>query len=72
MSSEAGRALLRVKGVRGTDAELEKASEAFGNHALAINLLANYLYGILGHGIEMPTGFRISTSQMSKAAIRAG
>ena len=40
---EAGRALLRVKGVRGSDAELELASRDFGNHALAINLLASYL-----------------------------
>ena len=51
ISAEAGRALLRVKGVRGTDAELEAASEAFGNHALAINLLANYLRGIEGHHV---------------------
>ena len=51
ISPEAGRALLRVKGVRGTDAELEQASEAFGNHALAINLLANWLRAIPGHPI---------------------
>ena len=51
ISAEAGRALLRVKGVRGTDAELEAASRAFGNHALAINLLANYLRGIEGHHV---------------------
>ena len=40
-----------MKGVRGTDAELEQASEAFGNHALAINLLANWLRAIPGHPI---------------------
>jgi tetratricopeptide (TPR) repeat protein len=51
ISPEAGRALLRVKGVRGTDAELEKASAAFGNHALAINLLANFLRAIPDHPI---------------------
>lgn len=51
MSSEAGRALLRVKGVRGADGELQKASGAFGNHALAINLLANWLRAIPGHPI---------------------
>jgi tetratricopeptide (TPR) repeat protein len=51
ISSEAGRALLRVKGVRGTDAELQRASEAFANHALAINLLANWLRAIPGHPI---------------------
>ena len=50
-SPEAGRALLRVKGVRGTDAELDQASEAFGNHALAIKLLANWLRAIPGHPI---------------------
>jgi tetratricopeptide (TPR) repeat protein len=51
ISPEAGRALLRVQGVRGTDTELEQASEAFGNHALAINLLANFLRAIPGHPI---------------------
>jgi len=43
ISDEAGRALLRDAGVEGTDAELEHAGRAFGNHALAINLLAVYL-----------------------------
>ena len=40
-----------MKGVRGTDDELEQASEAFGNHALAINLLANCLTCDSGHPI---------------------
>lgn len=39
----AGRALLRVRGIHGTDKQLEDAVEAFGRHALAINLLATYL-----------------------------
>ncbi len=52
ISNEAGSALLRVGGVRGDDGELEKATEAFGNHALAINLLASYLHGIAGHHIS--------------------
>jgi hypothetical protein len=52
ISAEAGRALLRIKGMRGTDAELEQASRDFGNHALAINLLASYLRGIEGHHIS--------------------
>ncbi|MGI9498498.1 MAG: hypothetical protein ACR2P3_00540, partial [Geminicoccaceae bacterium] len=43
LSKEAGRALLRIKGLRAADDLLERASEAFGNHALALNLLANYL-----------------------------
>ena len=33
------------------DEELERASEALGNHALAINLLANWLRAIPGHPI---------------------
>jgi tetratricopeptide (TPR) repeat protein len=52
ISPEAGRALLRVKGVRGTDVELEQASHDFGGHALAINLLASYLRGIEGHHVS--------------------
>ncbi len=52
ISDEAGRALLRVGGVQGTDAELEQATRDFGNHALAINLLAVYLHGIPGHHIS--------------------
>jgi len=43
ISPEAGRALLRVKRVRGNDVALEQASQDFDNHALAINLLASYL-----------------------------
>ena len=58
LSPEAGRALLRVKGVRGSDAELEAASTAFGNHALAINLLASFLRDCEGrhikHAAEIP------------------
>jgi tetratricopeptide (TPR) repeat protein len=52
LSSAAGGALLRVRGVQGTEAELEKAASAFGNHALAINLLASYLHDIPGHHIS--------------------
>ncbi|HEX8129970.1 MAG TPA: toll/interleukin-1 receptor domain-containing protein [Pyrinomonadaceae bacterium] len=52
ISDEAGRALLRVGGIQGTDAELEEATRDFGNHALAINLLASYLYETPGHHIS--------------------
>ena len=52
ISSEAGRALLRVRGVRGTDDELEAATASLGNHALAINLLAAYLRDVPGHHIS--------------------
>ncbi|MHC4478858.1 MAG: TIR domain-containing protein [Planctomycetota bacterium] len=48
----AGASLLRVAGVHGNDDELEAASEAFGNHALAINLLGSYLHDIEGHHIQ--------------------
>lgn len=52
LSPEAGRALLRFGGVRGTDEELEHAAESFGCHALALNLLAVYLQDIPGHHIS--------------------
>jgi hypothetical protein len=43
ISPEAGCALLRVRRVQGTDEELERLSGTFGNHALALTLLAEYL-----------------------------
>ena len=43
LTKEAGRALLRVRGARGWDHELEAMSEAFGNHAFAVSLLASWL-----------------------------
>jgi len=46
ISAEAGRALLRVGGAQGSDAELEQAARDFGLHALALNLLATYLHEI--------------------------
>jgi tetratricopeptide (TPR) repeat protein len=49
ISPEAGRALLRVRGVRGTDAELEGVARAFGCQALAVNLVASFLQGVPGH-----------------------
>lgn len=52
ISAEAGRALLRISGVQGTDAELEAATHEFGNHALAITLLGVYLRDIKGHHIS--------------------
>ncbi len=58
ISDTSGRALLRMSGVRGTDAELEEASRKFGNHALALNLLAAYLHDIpehrISHASEIP------------------
>jgi len=55
ISKEAGRELLQADGVQGTDEELEAASEAFGNHALAVSLLAAYLQGIPGHHVSTAT-----------------
>jgi tetratricopeptide (TPR) repeat protein len=52
ISVEAGRALLRISGVQGTDAELEAATEEFGKHALALSLLGVYLRDIKGHHIS--------------------
>ncbi len=49
ISAAAGRALLRVRGVRGGDAELERLSAAFGNHALAVSLVAAWLQAVPGH-----------------------
>ena len=43
ISEETGRALLRVGGIPGTDAELEQITRDFGNHALAMSLLVAYL-----------------------------
>jgi len=52
ISAEAGRALLRAGGVRGTDAELEQAARDFGLHAFAIKLLAAFLYDTPGHEVS--------------------
>lgn len=49
LTPDAGRALLRVRGVRGSDTELEGLSAAFGNHALAVSLLAAWLRVRPGH-----------------------
>ena len=52
ISAEAGRALLRVGGVQGTDAELEQTARDFGLHALALNLLSACIHEIPGHHIS--------------------
>jgi hypothetical protein len=43
ISIQAGRALLHVSGVSSSDKVTENVVRSFGNHALAINLLAGYL-----------------------------
>ena len=51
ISAEAGRALLRVRGVRGADRDLEQATRELGGHALAIHLLGAFLDDIPGHPV---------------------
>ena len=43
LSDEAGAALLRDNGVRGTDKEVKAAAHDFGGHPLALGLLASFL-----------------------------
>ena len=52
LSKEAGRVLLRIEGLRAADDMLEQTSEAFGNHALALNLLASYLKRFAGGDVR--------------------
>lgn len=65
ISPEAGCALLRVRRVQGTDEELERLSRAFGNHALALTLLAEYLRQFEGHPAEK--GFAIPDLEVPEA-----
>lgn len=68
ISNEAGRALLRVRGVRGTDAELEEVTRAFGKHALAINLLAEFLHLMQGH----PAKEALKIPDLKKVPVKKG
>ncbi len=43
LSPQAGANILRQQNIKGDEAELEQASEDFGNHALALTILASYL-----------------------------
>jgi tetratricopeptide (TPR) repeat protein len=43
LAAEAGAQLLRVLGVQGDEVELQKASDEFGGHSLALTLLGTYL-----------------------------
>lgn len=52
ISPEAARKLLETRRISGGEAELEALAEQFGNHALAINLLAEYLRLFPGHPLE--------------------
>lgn len=44
LSAEAGAELLRQRGVKGTEDELQAAAEAYRGHALALRLLGGYLH----------------------------
>ena len=52
ISPQAGRALLNIRGIRGTDEQKEALSRDLGNQALAVNLAAQYLYQFKGHRID--------------------
>lgn len=52
ISDEAGRKLLEMRGVMGSENELTQTVKEFGNHALAINLLAEYLHQFPGHSVQ--------------------
>jgi len=52
ISDEAGRKLLELRGISGTENEFKQIVNEFGNHALAINLLGEYLHQFPGHAVN--------------------
>ena len=52
ISDEAGRKLLETRRILGSEKELEHIVRKFGNHALAINLLAEYLRIFKNHPLK--------------------
>lgn len=52
ISDEAGRKLLETRRIFGSEKELERIVQQFGNHALAVNLLAEYLRIFRSHPLE--------------------
>jgi len=52
ISDEAGKKLLQLRGAEGKENKLVKVVNEFGNHALAINLLAEYLHQFPGHSVN--------------------
>ena len=52
ISDEAGRKLLETRRIAGAEQELEQTVQLFGNHALAINLLAEYLHMFENHPLN--------------------
>jgi hypothetical protein len=51
LSPQAGARLLRARGVKGDEAELEQAAAEYGGHALALTLLGSYLSDVWGGDI---------------------
>lgn len=70
LSDEAGRAVLRLNGVRGPDQVLEAASRAVGGHALALRLLAINLRGLLPEKIKSVLGSLVGPNVGSDAAVQ--
>jgi tetratricopeptide (TPR) repeat protein len=52
LSSDAGAKLLRALGVNGTDNELQRTSDEFGGHCLALTLLGSYLTDAYGGDVR--------------------
>lgn len=55
LSPEAGAQVLTAQGVKGTQEELEKASDEFGGHSLALTLLGSYLSDVYGGDVGRRT-----------------
>lgn len=68
LSAEAGRALLRIGGVKGDDKQLEILVQEFGGHALAIGLLPGYLKAFAGHPAEQA----LVIADLPKVKVRDG
>ena len=52
LSSDAGAKLLRALGVKGQETELQRASDEFGGHCLALTLLGSYLTDAYGGDVR--------------------
>lgn len=52
LSAAAGRLLLKAQGADGSDDEMERASDDFGGHALALSILGNFLKMVAGGNIR--------------------
>lgn len=55
LSPQAGAQVLTAQGIKGEQSELEKASDEFGGHSLALTLLGSYLADVYGGDITRRT-----------------